>query len=409
MLSSTITHLQKVMQNKIYQLGHLLPVCSSSRLLSSGRLQTILQQIQEHSALPETHFKALYRGALNYFAEFVQVIPDEPQAALGGLFNLGLARAMLALKQYVDEAKNKYDTDPLINYAIFTAGLFFDVGKMISQQKIVICNDKGHYISEWYPFAGSLVELKVDFYKMYPYATTAYQALNHEGAVLLSRQLMPKEGFLWLSSDLEIFIDWLNALRGDFSDTGRRISRSLSFLKYEDILALMKNLPQITVDTILAKESQAEDQFYIWLREGLADGSIPLNTNDANVHVLDDGTIYLHNEIFKRFLESRQLNQDFNKLARDFNERFGIESQASPEKTAYANFLMQRGDKTIQVRNGMLAFASLFIQDTMGIPDSPLKKDIKGGLHPSRQLPGVQQTIIAAERRNESSPSFKMR
>src|SRR5262245_5715842 len=146
MLSSSITHLHKIMQNKIYQLGHLLPVCPSSRLLTASRLQMLLQEIQQNSALPETHFKDLYRQAVNYYAEFVQVSPEENQGALGGLLNLGLALAVLALRQYVDEAKNKYDEDPLINYAIFTAGLFFDIGKVISQQKIIICNDKGHYI-----------------------------------------------------------------------------------------------------------------------------------------------------------------------------------------------------------------------------------------------------------------------
>lgn len=409
MLSSTITHLQKIMQNKIYQSGHLLPVCTHSRLLSASRLQTFLQEIQQYCALPENHYKALYRNAINQFAEFVQVIPDEPQAALGGLFNLGLARAILALRQYVEEAKNKFDTDPLINYAIFTAGLFFDVGRVLSQQKIVICNDKGDFISEWYPFAGSMAEQAVSFYKMYPYGTSIYQGFNHDGAVLFSRQLMPKEGFLWLSSDLDIFIDWLSALRGDVSGSGRRIGRTLSLLPLEDILALMKSMPPVLVESSLPKEYQVDDQFYIWLREGLANGSIVINTNEANVHLLDDGTMYLNNEIFKRFVESHKLNHDVNKLARDFNDRFGLDSQFTHEKSAYANFLMQRGDhKTIQVRNGMLAFASLFILDTTGIPISPLQKDIKAGLQQARQLPGVKQTIDA-ERRKDSGPGFKLR
>lgn len=397
------------MQDKIYQPGHLLPVYTHGRLLSTSRLQSFLQEIQQYCALPENHFKVLYLNAINQFAEFVQVIPDEPQAALGGLFNLGLARAILALRQYMEDAQNKFDADPLVNYAIFTAGLFFDVGKVMSQQKTVICSEKGDYISEWRPFAGSMVEQGAGFYKMYSYGASIYQGLNHDGAVLFSRQLMTKEGFLWLSSDLEIFIDWLSALRGDVSGSGRRIGRSLSLLRHEDILALMKNLPQILVESSLPKEYQLDDQFYIWLREGLANGSIVINTNEANVHLLDDGTLYLNNEIFKRFIESHQLKQDFNKLSRDFNDRFGIDSQFTHEKSAYANFLMQRGDhKTIQVRNGMLAFASLFILDTTGIPVSPLQKDIKAGLQQARQLPGVKQTI-GAERRKDSGPGFKLR
>src|SRR5271155_3653414 len=98
MLSSTLTHLQKVMQNRIYQMGQLLPVWPSNRLLAATRLQSLLHEIQQQSALPEAHFKALYRPVINQFAEFVQVIPDEPQGVLGGLFNLGMARAVLALR-----------------------------------------------------------------------------------------------------------------------------------------------------------------------------------------------------------------------------------------------------------------------------------------------------------------------
>ncbi len=128
MLSSSLTHLQKTMQTKIYQLGQVLPVWPNNKLLAATRHQSLLQEIQQLSALPEAHFKSLYRPAINRFAEFVQVIAEEPQNALGGLLNLGLARATLGLRQFAAEAGPRIDADPLINYAIFTAGLFFGSG-----------------------------------------------------------------------------------------------------------------------------------------------------------------------------------------------------------------------------------------------------------------------------------------
>ena len=380
-------------------------------MLAATRHQSLLHEVQQFSALPEDHFKALYRPAINQFAEFVQSIPDEPNGALGGLLNLGLARAALGLRQFAAETGAKLDADPLVNYAIFTAGLFFDVAKVISQQKIVISNEMGHYLNDWYPYSGSMVAQGVEFYKMYPFNTTVYQALNHDAAALLARQMMPKDGFLWLSSDIDLFIDWLDALRGEAGQGGRKISRVLSLIRLEDILGFMKSLPSVAADVIVPKELQQDDQFYIWLREGLANGAIAVNTNDANVHLLDDGSLYLNNELFKQFQEAKQTTIDVSKLAAEFNERFGLEAQAAPNKVEYATFLMNRGtQKTMQVRNGMFAFGALFLLDmaTIGVAISPLQKEIRSALQQARQLPGVKQTLIA-ESRPASGTGFKMR
>jgi hypothetical protein len=413
MLSSTLTHLQKTMQTKIYQLGQMLPVLPHSKLLAASRHQTLVLEVQQLSALPESHFKALYRPAINRYAEFVQVISEEPLGSLGGLLNLGLARGLLALRQYA-ATEAKLDADPLINYAVFTAGLFFDVVKVISQQKIVLCDITGKYLQDWYPYSGSMVEQQAEFYKLYPYNTTVYEGLNHAAVGMLARQLMPQEGFLWLSSDLDILIDWLDALRGEHQEGGRKISHLLSLIPQQDILALLKNLPQAAVDLVTPQEMQLDDKFYIWLREGLANGTIGINTNEANVHVLDDGTLYLNNEVFKTFLDTNKITADANKVMESFNERFGVESQVAPGKIEYATFLMQRTQKNLQVRNGMFAMGALFLIDMIYVGShlSPLQKDIKSTLQTARslpqQLPSVKQTL-AAERRPNSGPNFKMK
>ncbi len=93
-----------------------------------------------------------------------------------------------------------------------------------------------------------MAEQGIEYYKIYPYNTTAYDSLNHEAAALLARQMMPQEGFLWLSSDLELFIDWLGALRGERGSEGRAKLPGFSpCLRHEDILGLMKGLPPIAI------------------------------------------------------------------------------------------------------------------------------------------------------------------
>jgi DNA relaxase TraI-like protein len=414
MLSSSLT-LQKAMQSKIYQLGHLLPVWPSSKLLAAVRHQTLLQEIQQLSALPEAHFKALYRVAINRFAEMVQVIPEASQGGLGGLLNLGLARAILALRQFTAEAA-KVEADPLVNYAIFTAGLFFDTAKIISQQKIVVCGEDGQYKHDWLPYAGSMVEQGVDYYKMYPYSSTVYEALNHETAAMFARQLMPQEGFLWLSSDLDLFIDWLGALRGEQGQTGRKITRALSLIRLEDILGLLKNLPQAFIDTIVPKETSLEDSCFIWLREGLANGAITINTADASVHVLEDGTIYLHNDVFKRFISEHRLKGELgSSLADLFNHRFGLESLmiTQGKAAAYANFLKRPGgDQRQVVRQGMVMdkiFLNPLVNKVDNIPKSSLEEAIKDVFQPKNHhyLPSVAQSIPAERPQQSPSPTSR--
>jgi|GEM_PF-2881629 len=415
MLSSSFTHLQKAMQNKSYSLGQLLPVWPQSRLLAGSRHQNLIQEIQKLSALPEAHFKVLYRSAISHYAEFVQVIPEEAQSALGGLLNLGLARGVLGLRQFTEEAGGKADADPLMNYAIFTAGLFFDVAKVVSQQKMVISDDGGNYLREWHPFSGSLVEQGAEFYKMYPYDATIYQALNHQTAALLARQLMPREGFLWLSSDLELLIDWLDTLRGDHAEGGRRIFRALSLIRQEDLLALIKSLNSIPVEVITPKEPQLDDQFFLWFKENWINRAFPINTSDAQVHLVEtDGQklLYLNNDLFKRFLETKKISADANKLAADFNQRFGVDVNTTPGRGEYAAFLMQRGtQKSIQVRNGMFAFGCLFLidLDTVGVPlISPLQKEIMNAYQQHRKLPGISASVSAAVPERRYDAGFKM-
>ena len=67
------------------------------------------------------------------------------------------------------------------------------------------------------------------------------------------------------------------------------------------------------MDVGTLQEPSLDDQFYLWLREGIANGSIAVNTNDAYVHLLDDGVLYLNNEIFKRFQEASKTSADVAK------------------------------------------------------------------------------------------------
>ncbi len=419
MLSSTINHLQKSMQNKSYQIGQVLPVFPSSKLLGSTRHQNIIQEIAPLCQLDETRFKAIYRYTINQYAEFVQMIPEESSTPLGGLLNLGLARAVLSIKQFCQEAQaNAEKHDSLTVYAIFTASLFYDVAKAVSQQRVVICDEKGLYQKEWHPYRNNLLEQGAEYYKMYPYNKSAYQALNHESAAIIARQLIPREGFLWLSSDMELFIDWLESLRGEQRQDGRKIQRAVALIKDEDLVALVKNLQQAHIDLPLVKDLKLVDQFYNWLQDNLANGNLQINTKESPLQYLEDGALYFNHEIFKRFFEANKITADLQNLIQEFNQHFGVATHVVQESRVNSNFLSQSWEpKTTQ---GTLAFASQFIMDYTGIPVSPMQEKIKAGtktiikesrfkLNTSPHTESIKQSLNVEQRPQQSNPTFKMR
>jgi hypothetical protein len=412
MLSSTINHLQKTMRHKTYSLGQVIPVLSGSNLLDSSQHQNLIQELATLCGLDDNQFKFLYRSAINQYAEFVQLLPEEPNTPFGGLLNMGLARAALAMRQFENP-------DPLTLYAVFTATLFYDVARAVSQQRIIICDEQGKYQQEWYPYAGSMVEYGAEHYKIYPFNTNEYAALNNESAAILARQLMPRDGFVWLSSHLELFIDWLEAIRGEQRQEGRRIGRAVSLIRQEDLLALARDLQQGQSDLPQVKDLNLLDQFYLWLQEGIADGSIQINTKEANVHYLEEGVVYLNNEVFKRFHETVKIPESNQNLIREFNEQFGIATHVMYESKVNSTFLSQSWEP--KVTQGTLAFASQFIMDYTGIPVSPLQERIKSGTktaikegrinpHQVKAPDTIKQSMQVEQRQPSSSNfSFKMR
>lgn len=419
MLSSTINHLQKTMQPKSYQIGQVIPVFPSTKLLGNTRHQNLIQELLPLSQLDENRFKLLYRSAINQYVEFVQLIPEEVDTPLGGLLNVGLARAVLSLRQFCQDAQSKSEsTDPLTLYAIFTASLFYDVAKAVSQQRVIVCNDVGFYHKEWFPYYGSLLEQSTEYYKMYPYNNTVYQALNHESAAILARQLIPREGFIWLSSDLDLFIDWLESIRGEHRQEGRRVSRALALVRKEDLQMLVKGLQQVNLELPSVKDLNSLDQFYLWIQEGITNGEISINTKDAHVQYLEDGTLYINHELFKRFNETNKIPGDSQGLVREFNEQFGVAQHVIHESRVNSTFLSQSWEP--KITQGTLAFASQFIMDYTGIPVSPLQEKIKSGtktiIKESRFKPNLQvqsdaikQSLNVEQRPQSSSPNFKMR
>lgn len=324
---NNLRNFSKNNKSQVYKSGHILPVLTAEELLNAGRHQALIEQIKDFSQLPNEHFDTLYKIAIKNFAEFVQVIPNQVNAALNGLLNQGIARAVLTLQTFL--ANQGKALDPLSNYATFTAALFLDVSKVVINQKIVIVDEEGNYINDWRPFEGSMIGCG-QFYKMYPIAQ-AYLRLQDAITPLLARQLLPKQGFLWIASDPRIFANWLDILRGDDSQGGR-MGRALSYVKREDIINLEDALPQSAVSMLESEVTKHGEAFYSWLKNSLENDQIKVNTTDAGVHVVKEG-VFIERKLFKQFADVYNVPVNMNVVFSQFGNLMGIIKKGGTDYT----------------------------------------------------------------------------
>ena len=281
-----------------YEEGYLLPVLSSDELLFSHRHKGLLRLLRDLAGLSEGDFDHSYGQVLKNYMEFCQVLPHKTNGILGSLLNYGLARATAVFQKYCQLRKDK--TNPLLKFAVFTAALLKDVGLALTNQRVVLVDEKGEFINDWNPFSGSMIG-QSKFFKMYPIAAI-YLRLQAHITPMLARQLIPHDFFLWLSSDVLLFSDWLAALLGEEGMGSKELTWALALIKREDILTVLSTLDGALVDSVMPPDMEHGEAFYRWLKAGIEDGSIKVNGNDAGVHVVTEGVL-LEKKLFKQFVD----------------------------------------------------------------------------------------------------------
>jgi len=297
--------------------GQLLPVQNSAQLLSAKVWPAQLDYLRQHSGLPDEHFSGLYVAFINRFAEQVQLMPSQPHGALSGLLNEGLARAMVALQQFI--AQSDLSADPLLRYAVFSAALLADVGKLIINQRVILTSDQAEFVDYWYPLEGSMLRL-APFYRLLPLAPI-YQRLDYSATILLARQLLPELAYMWLSSDLAVYADWLDAL-GSRVDSGV-ITRTLSYIRLEDWRELFDQFNLLPFDILETPETSLAEQFLLWLRDAIEHGEVKLNTNESGVYLVPEGVL-LEQKVFKQFAEVMSKNMTWDVVYQQFGNLMGI-------------------------------------------------------------------------------------
>lgn len=273
----------------------VVPVLPAKTLLGNSEHQALIGEIRSLIDLPEDQFELLCQGFLDRFAEFVQLLPTKPNARLGTLLNQALLRGVNCLHYLLD---NHGEVDVLECYALFTAAVLYDVAYVLTHQRVFITEEGGKHIADWVFSRGSLHKQSAQWYKIFPYKRD-FSRLRDPVVVLLAQQILPPEGYDWITSHWRVFIEWLDALC-QTGLKGMRFNFILDIIRFEKEELFIDELPEIHVDYKEPTDTVVADEFFLWLERELDDEKIKLGDVDPDLYVLADG-VFLDSRVVDRF------------------------------------------------------------------------------------------------------------
>jgi len=283
---------------------HIMPILQADELLASDKRQLIIKKLQPLMGLSDDNFYKLCLKLVHTFAETVQYLPETQNSyysSKGGLLDHALERSQTALSMcrsyFVPDDNNKAPlTQPqtLWAYAMFTAALLYGLGKIVTDVSVEIFDRHGANGKPWNPFKGSM--LKKGF--LYDYRFTGkYPAdFRNRSTLILAKQLMPEEGFRWISENHAVLSTWFAILDDDTRGAGtlgyilnraeaetinqyfdaREIAGSKEFLKKGVKTTFMTDRTRETLADIKA-DTKPGEAFAEFLKSSLENGSLMVN------------------------------------------------------------------------------------------------------------------------------------
>lgn len=314
-------HKPKDQQAKSYSEATLFPILPLEKLLPDIEKNHYLQKIKEIVLISDEYFNIIYADLIDNFALFVQTLPEFYGEELGGLLSDGLRRALLAIQILTDKPEAK--PHPLFVFAVFSLALLSDLGQVIGSYRVMISDEKGAFIDDWYPLLGNMSEFG-DYFKLRPYEGTS-QSLIHNITPLLARQLLTDTGLTWLSSNNQIFDMWLAFLQKG-EDWAGGLGKILKIDRKQFELMKKHELDSLTLDIHPqeALDTEMGEKFWEWLKTALADGTVTYNESDSKVHVVHyselELSIFLQApELFRQFCNLYPRYRDWVAACKQFN------------------------------------------------------------------------------------------
>lgn len=278
----------------------LMVTLPSQRLLTEGKRPERIESIRKASFLEESRFDRLCQALMQHILKYTQQLPETTNSYFsspGGLFDHALDRTVAAVelfKQFVlaDPESHLSDDQQLWWYALCSAGLLRGLGKLPLDYTVDLYNEKNQFIKRWEPLLEPLAKTARHYH--YEIINSDHdELLRRRLNVIFAQQLMPTEGFAWLTKNLDVFAVWLDLLSEETASSGTLAL----ILDRADAIAIQNNLlehlslhhhfepsakrigtfvdnPSITPGD---RERLAGTEFIQWLLAALESGKLTMN------------------------------------------------------------------------------------------------------------------------------------
>jgi len=304
-----------------------------------------IQDIKELTGLPEEHFRHFYMRPLERYVESIQLLPaseSHHHSQVGGMLQHSLEVLINALRlrrgqilppgiipEEIEQRKDVW------TYAVFLCALLHDIGKIITDQKMVAPGKKQSWnllsskpMPELYECAFN-TERKHKFHEKMP--------------AFVLHKFIDSDAFDWLMSDPDVFAVIVNFMSGDMHSAGV----VGEIVQKADQASVVGNLGG---DIAQAVKSPAQrplsERLLRTLQTLVQENSLPINRKGAAGFTTEDAVYFvskrLLDELKERMRQDGQSVPERNDRLMDELQQFGI-IEANDDKAIW-KCLIKIGD-----------------------------------------------------------------
>lgn len=271
----------------------LLSLLTAKQLLTEGARPSLLRQIDRLLSVPCSHLEPLFHTTIQNYARFVQQLPASEahhHAGAGGILDHGLevlTNALALRRGYLlpqgAEPERLARTQDLWTYAVFTAALLHDIGKVAVDQRILLFNKRKRPLGTWDPWHGPM-DQGAAWYSV-EFVRDRRHGLHERVAPLFARFIVPAAGLSWLAADREVLAAWVATIGGDWDGAGTLGE----IIRRADGESVARNLGAgDSVRLPAARTTPLHEKLLVALRHLIEAGELPLNRNGAAGWVVGD-------------------------------------------------------------------------------------------------------------------------
>ncbi len=340
------------------ELTHMMGV---AQFLADPKRHPVLDKIKELIYFEPARYDSLCHPLVKNLIEYCQNLPATANSFYshaGGLVDYALNRTEAALtifQQFVGNEQGEVlsEEQRLWQYALFSAALLRGIGKLYSDYRVNLFDNKGHLLKLWNPLEEPLHH--TGSYYDYEFHKEADPDFHPRLNIFLAKLLMPSSGIVWISSNRQVLMVWLALLNED-----ERTAGTLgAILIRAEAIAIQRYLNHLIgkhstnslgpygkagtfsggADSLLVREQSIGAEFIQWLKQSLASGLIVMNK--APLFIVPGGLL-MSKEVFELFVREHSEYKNWQAVQNAFLS-LGLQQQQgqrTANKSGHSGFVL---------------------------------------------------------------------